>query len=70
MYIIQIGITEGVKCSITQLVFQHTYQIIIMLPKLLLLYHNYEDIVQLILELLCEHAKTTLSYLSEVNYIN
>ncbi|EZA56944.1 Exportin-4 [Ooceraea biroi] len=62
-----IGITEGVKGPVTELVFQHTYPILAALPKLLSLYHNYQEIVQLILELFCEYTKAILFYLSEAN---
>jgi len=48
-------------------VYQYTFPILVELPKLLSLYHNYQDIVQLILELFNEYTKI-LFFLPDVSY--
>ncbi|XP_011647101.1 exportin-4-like isoform X1 [Pogonomyrmex barbatus] len=52
-----IGVLQGTESAIVTVVYQHTYPILNELPKLLSLYHNYQDIVQLILELFNEYTK-------------
>ncbi|GAB1860941.1 Exportin-4 [Camponotus japonicus] len=62
-----IGIVHGVQGPTTEPVYRYTCPILVELPKLLSLYHNYQNIVQLILELLCEYTRSILFYLSEAD---
>lgn len=57
---------QGAESPIVAPVYQHTFPILAELPKILSLYHNYQDIVQLILELFNEYTKI-LFFLSEVS---
>ncbi|XP_012525953.1 exportin-4 isoform X2 [Monomorium pharaonis] len=52
-----IGVVQGAESPIVTPVYQHTFPILAELPKMLSLYHNYQDIVQLILELFNEYTK-------------
>ncbi|XP_011873971.1 PREDICTED: exportin-4-like isoform X2 [Vollenhovia emeryi] len=61
-----IGVVQGAESSIITPVYEHTFPILAKLPKLLSLYHNYQDIVQLILELFNEYTKI-LFFLSQAN---
>lgn len=60
-----IGITFGAHISTVQNIFEFLSSILSELPILLNLYHNYQVIVQLILELFCECAKRLLFYLTQ-----
>lgn len=62
------GVVQGVQSSTVDIVFQYTSVILNELPQLLSLYNNYEQVVQLILELFCECSKGMLCYLTEVKY--
>lgn len=55
----------GTESSIVGPVYQYTFPILAELPKILSLYHNYQDIVQLILELFNEYTK--IVFLSDVS---
>ncbi|XP_012280513.1 exportin-4 isoform X2 [Orussus abietinus] len=59
-----IGIAQGVHDSKVESVFLHVYPVLEELPNLISLYHNYQQIVQLILELFYECTKGMLNYLS------
>ncbi|KAL0106779.1 hypothetical protein PUN28_015377 [Cardiocondyla obscurior] len=63
-----IGVVQGAESPIVAPVYQHTFPILVELPKILSLYHNYQDIVQLILELFNEYTKI-LFFLTEANSI-
>ncbi|XP_071566040.1 exportin-4 [Temnothorax nylanderi] len=63
-----IGVVQGAESPIVTPVYQNTFPILAGLPKILSLYHNYQDIVQLILELFSEYTKI-LFFLSEVDCI-
>lgn len=65
-HLILIGIVQGAESAIVAPVYRHTFPILAELPKLLSLYHNYQDIVYLILELFNEYTKI-LFFLSEVS---
>ncbi|XP_018403866.1 PREDICTED: exportin-4-like [Cyphomyrmex costatus] len=52
-----IGVVLGTESPIVAPVYQYTFPILAELPKILSLYHNYQDIVQLILELFNEYTK-------------
>ncbi|XP_018372809.1 PREDICTED: exportin-4-like [Trachymyrmex cornetzi] len=52
-----IGVVLGIESSRVGPVYQYTLPILAELPKILSLYHNYQDIVQLILELFNEYIK-------------
>lgn len=60
-----IGIVSGSHISTVQNIFEFMSGILSELPVLLNLYHNYQIIVQLILELFCECAKRLLFYLTQ-----
>lgn len=60
-----IGITSGAHISTVQNIFEFMSSILSELPVLLNLYHNYQVVVQLILELFCECAKRMLCYLTQ-----
>ncbi|KAM0733116.1 Exportin-4 [Formica fusca] len=62
-----IGVVHGVQGPTTEPVYRYTCPILVELQKLLSLYHNYQNIVQLILELLCEYTRNILFYLSEAD---
>ncbi|XP_012251237.1 exportin-4-like [Athalia rosae] len=64
-----IGVAQGVQSSIVDLVFELTAPVLNELPNLLSLYHNYQQIVQLILELFCECTRRVLCYLSQADSI-
>lgn len=49
-----IGVSQGARGSEIGLLYQYMQSILRELPNLISLYHNYQDIVQLILELLFE----------------
>ncbi|XP_011701811.1 PREDICTED: exportin-4-like isoform X1 [Wasmannia auropunctata] len=61
-----IGVVLGAESPIVAPVYQYTFPILAELPKLLSLYHNYQDIVQLILELFNEYTKI-LFFLSDAD---
>ncbi|XP_029049144.1 exportin-4-like [Osmia bicornis bicornis] len=54
-----IGVGQGSQRS--GLLFQHVYPVLRELPNLLSLYHNYHEVVELILELLCVYTKETVA---------
>lgn len=60
-----IGIVQGVQGPTTKSIYRYTCPILVELPKLLSLYHNYQNIVQLILELFCEYTRSVLLFLPE-----
>lgn len=66
-YLIEIGVVQGAESPIVAPVYQHTFPILAELPKMLSLYHNYQDIVQLILELFNEYTKI-LFFLPNVSH--
>lgn len=65
-----IGVAQGVRSRIIDPIYRYTMPILAELPQLLKLYHNYQDIVQLILELFCEYTKNILFYLPETDCSN
>ncbi|CAK9828307.1 Xpo4 [Anthophora retusa] len=63
-----IGAIQGAQGSETVTLFQYILPVLRELPNLLSLYHNYQEIVQLILELLFEYTKgpePILSFLTQ-----
>ncbi|KAG7189043.1 hypothetical protein KM043_008634 [Ampulex compressa] len=64
-----IGVAQGTQGASAESIFQYTHPVLFELPNLLSLYHNYQQIVQLILELLCECAKHMLWYLPEADNV-
>lgn len=60
-----IGITNGSHILTVQNLFEFMSPILSELPVLLNLYHNYQIVVQLILELFCDCAKRMLCYLTQ-----
>ncbi|XP_015609401.1 exportin-4 isoform X2 [Cephus cinctus] len=64
-----VGVALGVQGPTVESVFQRTIPLLNELPNLLSLYHNYQDLVQLILELLCESTRGMLCFLSEAESI-
>ncbi|KAJ8667435.1 hypothetical protein QAD02_009098 [Eretmocerus hayati] len=62
-----IGACKGVTNMTVTPIFQHTCNVLSELPKLLTLYHNYQQIVQLILDLFCECSKSMLYFLKDAN---
>ncbi|XP_046738110.1 exportin-4-like isoform X2 [Diprion similis] len=60
-----VGVTQGVQGPVAEVVFEHITPVLNELPNLLSLYHNYQDVVQLILELFCECTRRMLCYLPQ-----
>jgi len=61
------GILQGAQKPISEIVHRLTYPMLVKLPELLVLYHNYRDIVQLILEVLSVYTKDIILHLSEAS---
>nr|XP_046471552.1 exportin-4-like isoform X1 [Neodiprion pinetum] len=60
-----VGVTQGVQGPVAEGVFERITPVLNELPNLLSLYHNYQEIVQLILELFCECTRRMLCYLPQ-----
>lgn len=60
-----IGVAQGARGPVAKPVFRYTCPLLDELPKLVSLYYNYQQIVQLILELLFECSKGLFCSLSE-----
>ena len=61
------GVAQGLFVDTADLTFQYIYSILNELPRLLTLYHNYQQIVQLILELLGEFSNNMLFLKKQLN---
>ncbi|XP_011307073.1 exportin-4-like [Fopius arisanus] len=60
-----IGAAQGVQASTVKPVFNYISPVLAELANALGLYHNYQEMVQLILELFCECTRRMLCYLPE-----
>lgn len=61
------GVAQGVRGSTVKAVFQYVSPVLNELSNLLSLYHNYQELVQLILEVSCECTRNMLCFLAQVN---
>ncbi|CAG2064058.1 unnamed protein product, partial [Timema podura] len=61
-----IGVSQGSQISTVQSLFQFLYPMLSEFSTLIGMYHNYQVVVELILELYCECARNMLCYLSQV----
>lgn len=64
-----VGVAQGASERAIGPIFQYTSSVLNELPKLLTLYHNYQQIVQAILELFTECSKSMLSYLNRTESV-
>lgn len=62
------GVAQGSLCSTAEAVFQYLAPVLSEFSTLIGLYHNYQNVVELILELHVEAARRILSYLNQVGY--
>ena len=60
-----IGVSQGVRSSTAQYVFRYTYPVLNEMANLLSLYHNYQQMVQLILEVLGECTRGMLCFIGQ-----
>ena len=59
------GVAQGAHSTTVQALFQYLGPILSELSTLIGVYHNYQQVVELILTLFCECAKNLISYLSQ-----
>ncbi|XP_014203920.1 exportin-4-like [Copidosoma floridanum] len=62
-----IGVAQGISNTIVIPISQYIYTILSECPRLLTLYNNYQQIVQLIIELFYDCSKGLMHFLSNVN---
>nr|CAD7589622.1 unnamed protein product [Timema genevievae] len=62
-----IGVSQGSQISTVQSLFQFLYPMLSEFSTLIGMYHNYQVVVELILELYCECARNMLCYLSQTD---
>jgi len=61
-----VGVAQGSQVVTVQSLFQFLYPMLSEFVTLVGVYHNYQQVVELILELYCECARGMLCYLSQV----
>lgn len=61
------GVAQGSQVLTVQSLFQFMYPMLSEFATLVGVYHNYQQVVELILELYCECARSMLCYLSQVS---
>lgn len=61
------GVAQGSQVVTVQSLFHFLYPMLSEFTTLVGVYHNYQQVVELILELYCECARSMLCYLSQVN---
>jgi phosphoenolpyruvate carboxylase len=62
-----VGVAQGSQVVTVQSLFHFLYPMLSEFATLVGVYHNYQQVVQLILELYCECTRSMLCYLSQVN---
>lgn len=65
-----IGIAQGAQSSTAKTIFQYICPVLAEVANLLTAYHNYPQIVKLLIEFLFECTRRILCYLTEVHTIN